>query len=429
MSSHRLLAVVALSGLICVGLLNSLASAQSQATPAMTASPPQQMPAYGVPATYPSTDSSTPYPSTAPSTPYPSTDPSTPYPSTPYPSTAPSTPYPSKTSAAAYPSMSVPSGPALAPYDAALPGGTASALNGAGGGSRPSPSNELGPIYAPYGSPDPAAAAQSFDANAYVERSLAGDEGYWSWQFLPNGLMYKSYLAGDREPRFGTQFVHDRNLGWLWDSTIGARLGLFRYGTENDFWPQGWQFDIEGAAFPRLSLDNDRDLISADFRAGGLITNRQGPWEMKFGYYHYCSHLGDEYVIQHAGLNRINYVRESLILGLAAYANPSLRLYWETGWAFSTDGQAKPWEFQFGADFCTPEPTGPSGAPFFAINGHLREENDFSGNLNVQTGWMWRARSGHLFRVGMQYFNGLSDQAQFYRTFEEQIGIGLWYDF
>ena len=49
--------------------------------------------------------------------------------------------------------------------------------------------------------------------------------------------------------------------------------------------------------------------------------------------------------------------------------------------------------------------------------------------MNVQTGWMWRGRSGHVCRVGMQYFNGLSDQCQFYRTFEEQIGVGLWYDF
>jgi hypothetical protein len=29
----------------------------------------------------------------------------------------------------------------------------------------------------------------------------------------------------------------------------------------------------------------------------------------------------------------------------------------------------------------------------------------------------------------MQYFNGMSDQAQFYKRFEEQIGGGLWYDF
>ena len=68
-------------------------------------------------------------------------------------------------------------------------------------------------------------------------------------------------------------------------------------------------------------------------------------------------------------------------------------------------------------------------APFFAINGHLRQENDFGCNLDIQTGWQWRGRGGHLFRLGMQYFNGMSDQYQFFNQFEEQIGVGVWYDY
>jgi hypothetical protein len=236
-------------------------------------------------------------------------------------------------------------------------------------------------------------------------------------------------LAGTREPRLGSQWIHDRNLGWRWDATLGGRVGLLRYGTDKDFWPQGWQLDVEGAAFPRLDLDHLRDLDTADFRAGALLTTRQGPWEFKFGYYHLSSHLGDEFMFRFPEVPRDNYVRESLVSGLAFYLNPSLRLYSEVGYAFYVDGGAQPWEFQFGADFSPPEPTGVCGAPFFAINGHLREENDFGGNMVVQTGWQWRGRSGHLLRFGMQYFNGMSDQAQFIDRFEEQIGAGLWYDY
>jgi len=29
----------------------------------------------------------------------------------------------------------------------------------------------------------------------------------------------------------------------------------------------------------------------------------------------------------------------------------------------------------------------------------------------------------------MQYFNGMSEQAQFFDKFEEQIGVGFWYDY
>jgi hypothetical protein len=378
--THRPFLVVALVGSLCGGI--GLAASAVAQVMSPTAGPQQMVP-YDAPATYPST-----YPSTA---------------------------------------SSAADVPVLPPYQSGPLTRLASAADGL---AEPSLSSDAGVLQSPYGysSPNAMAASQPLDVNSYVERSLASDEP-WTWQILPNGLMYKSYLAGNREPRMGSQWVSLRDLGWRWDATLGGRVGLVRYGTENDFWPQGWQLDVEGAAFPRLDLEHLRDLDTVDFRAGIPLTTRQGPWEFKFGYYHLSSHLGDEYVLRNIGCSRINYVRESLVSGLAVYLNPSVRVYSEVGYAFYVDGGAEPWEFQFGVDASPVEPTGWRGAPFFAINAHLRQENDFSGNLTVQTGWQWRGRDGHLCRIGMQYFNGMSDQYQFYNRFEEQIGVGLWYDY
>ena len=329
-----------------------------------------------------------------------------------------------------YPATSTPlsGSPALSPYSDAGPQLMAAAPSGPGGISSPSTPGDLAAPGTPLGGANAELSTRPLNLNAYGEPSLLSEEP-WSWQVVPPGLMYKSYLAGNREPRLGSQLVHERNLGWTWDATVGGRAGILRYGTDNDFWPQGWQLDVEGAAFPRLDLEHNEDLTSVDFRGGLLSTTRQGPWETKFGFYHISSHIGDEYLLRNPDFPRLNYVRESLVAGIAAYLNPSLRVYSEAGWAFQEDGGAKPWEFQFGADFSPPSRPAPRGAPFFAINGHLRQENDFGGNVTVQTGWQWRGRSGHLFRVGMQYFNGMSDQGQFYNTFEEQIGLGLWYDY
>jgi hypothetical protein len=218
-------------------------------------------------------------------------------------------------------------------------------------------------------------------------------------------------------------------MGWLWESTVGARAGIIRYGTTDALMPQGWQWDFEGAAFPKLNTTGDRDLVGDDFRLGIPLTMRRGPFELKFGYFHLSSHIGDEYLLKHLNFPRINYVRESLILGFATYLNPSLRLYSEVGWAFYTDGGAEPWELKFGLDYSSPEPTGLAGSPFVALNTHLRQENDYSGNITVMTGWQWRGETGHLFRIGMQYFNGMSEQYQFWSRFEEQIGAGIWYDY
>jgi hypothetical protein len=318
------------------------------------------------------------------------------------------------TSAYPYPSASA---PGSAPIPDVRPDGSVAPAN---------PNS----IYKPYGSLEAMTASMAAPSDSQADRLLNSDEPM-QWQLAPTGLMYKSYLAGNREPRLAAQLTHERTQGWFWDATVGGRVGLIRYGTDNSLWPQGWQLDAEGAAFPRLDLEHEEDLVACDYRGGLLSTTRQGPVETKFGYYHLSSHLGDEFMIRYPDtLNtRINYVRDSLIAGGAVYLNPSLRLYGEVGWTFHEDGGAKPWEFQFGADFCSPEPTGIAGAPFFAINAHLRQENDFGGNFTVQTGWQWRGRDGHLARVGMQYFNGLSDQYQFFNTFEESLSFGLWYDY
>jgi hypothetical protein len=260
------------------------------------------------------------------------------------------------------------------------------------------------------------------------ERTTYFEEA-WTWQILPEGLLYKSYLASGREPRFGSQWVHVNESGWLWDVALGARAGVLRYGNTDPVWPEGWQVDIEGAAFPRLNLDHERDLDSVDFRFGVPLTVRRGPWEGKFGYYHISSHMGDEYLVRNDTLNRLNYVRENMVLGVGYYLNPNIRLYAEAEYAFYTDGGAKPWGFQFGAEYSPIDPALNSGAPFFAVNGLLRQEVDFSGNVTLQTGWQWRGKTGRLFRVGLQYMNGLSNQEQFYNHFEEQLGVGMWYDF
>ncbi len=283
----------------------------------------------------------------------------------------------------------------------------------------------------PHASDYPPAAAGAMPAQPVYSTlgSSYSASPYWSWQVMPAGIIYKSYLAGGREPRMGSQWVYESKLGWLWDSTLGGRIGMIRYGTTDAAWPEGWQLDFEGAAFPRLDVENDRDLVSVDFRFGAPLTFRKGPWEGKLGYYHICSHIGDEYLQTHPGATRLNYVRDAIVLGLAVRPHPDLRVYAEAGYGVWTDGGAEPWEFQFGIDYSPAEPSGILGAPFLAVNGHLREEIDFSGGFTAQAGVQWRGEEGNLFRLGAHYFNGLSDQYQFFNTFEEQIGVGLWYDF
>jgi hypothetical protein len=260
----------------------------------------------------------------------------------------------------------------------------------------------------------------------------AGPSDFWCWQVLPKGLIYRSYQAGVHEPRLGIVAESERESHQsFWDGTLGGRVGVLRYGTNDGLFPQGWQLDVEAAAMVRLTFDEIRDFETADYRVGIPLTYGVNNWQFKFAVYHLSSHLGDEFAIANPGSldDRINYVRDSLVFGASYFPQPFIRLYAEAGWCFHFDGGAEPWEFQFGTELSKPGPTGLQGTPFLAINAHLREEVGFGGDINTQAGWLWRNDSGQVMRAGVQYFNGKSSQYQTFSDSEQQIGFGLWYDF
>jgi hypothetical protein len=251
----------------------------------------------------------------------------------------------------------------------------------------------------------------------------------WQWQLLPSGIIYKAYLADMKESRLGTQFFNESTQGSLWDTTLGGRVGVLRYGSVNNVWPQGWQLDLEGSGQVRLDTEEDRDVQSTDFRFGVPLTYGYGPHRLKFAYYHISSHAGDEFMEKNPTFTRINWVRDALALGYSFYWTDNIRLYAETSWAVWADISDE-WDFRAGVEYAPAYPTGLRGAPFFALHGHLRGELDWGGNFVAQAGWAWRGdRTGHLLRTGLHYYNGGSSQFEFIHQFEQQIGAGLWYDF
>jgi hypothetical protein len=256
-------------------------------------------------------------------------------------------------------------------------------------------------------------------------------EDPWYWQMLPIGIIYHSYWAGAHEPRISIDSFYEHSGRAIWDATIGGRGGVIRYGNNDPLRPQGFQVDVYGAAVARLDFEHAQDLDATDYVFGFPLAYGIENTQYKFGYAHLSSHLGDELAIREPQLleERVNYVRDSLVLGISHYPVPSLRLYSEAGYAFHNSGGAEPWEFQFGNELSEPGPTGFHGSPFLAMNGRLREEHNFGGDFTAQSGWMWRGIDGKVFRLGGHYYVGQSSQFQFYDKFEEQIGIGLWYDF
>lgn len=259
----------------------------------------------------------------------------------------------------------------------------------------------------------------------------------WGWTLLPSELLFQSFQGGPREPRLAQQVLYLSGQGWVWELEAGTRVGLLRFGTPDQetppgMRPQGWQLDIEGAALPRLNIENYMEVDAVDFKVGIPITYSTGNWQFEFTWYHISSHVGDEFLIRYPTFNRLDYLRDAFTFAVGYFVTPDLRLYGEVDYAYNTNGGSEPWHIQFGFDYLPDiayeNPWRP--IPFVAVNGQLREEVDFSGGVNVFAGLMWEnPKSHHRFRAGLQYYNGKSFQFSFFDTHEELLGFGLWYDF
>jgi hypothetical protein len=257
-------------------------------------------------------------------------------------------------------------------------------------------------------------------------------EQHLCWQLLPNGLLYKTYIAGEKEPRMQLVSYYDtKSKRKIWEAVLGGRAGLIRLSDPSISNSDAFQLDLEGAVFARVLPEEVSAMLEgSDYRVGLYGTWKFDRLSYRAGYYHISAHVGDEYLIANPLFTRINYVRDSLLAGTAWEMNDSSRIYGEIGYALGIEGGAKPLEFQFGAEY-TPLPTTQfTGAPFAAVNTHLREDFDFNGGVNVVAGWGWQGEeSKRRLRLGLNYYNGPSLQYEFFDRWENLVGGGIWLDY
>ena len=256
----------------------------------------------------------------------------------------------------------------------------------------------------------------------------------WSWQWMPNGELYRSYFASNREARLGIHFVHEDKLNNnYWDPVLGGKIALLRYGNKSKLYPEGLQLDVEGAALARLTLNYVRDLYGTDYRFAVPLTWRKGSFEAKLGYYHISSHMGDEWIVNHykatGEVFRRNYVRDCVMAGIAWRPDANWRFYVGGDYAFNVCEGAQPWQAELGAEFSPIILPSFRGSPFAAIHFNWNEENDWDTYVAFQTGWQWKTVYQQTFRMGLYTMAGHADQYQFYNRREKQIGFGVWYDF
>ena len=141
---------------------------------------------------------------------------------------------------------------------------------------------------------------------------------------------------------------------------------------------------------------------------------------------------------------RPRYRKDEAVIGLGRWFEDTFRIYGQAAYAFDfTDDRAGPLadtskqkqRYQLGAEwfpwglYCG---SGFGGQPFVAVNGDFRGENNFSGDLTAQAGWLWRNPLQRLasLRVYAQYYSGRPVYGQFSRFERSHYGsIGVACDY
>ncbi len=276
-----------------------------------------------------------------------------------------------------------------------------------------------------FSQPTPLELNPPYQSYPSIASPIGGSEGW-----LPVGTIFREYLADEKASRMSGHLLGSTGGRTFLDGTLGSKFALFRRGPLEPYsGNQAFEVAVEGSAQLRIDLENQGDVQAVDFRLGLPLAYRFGAWNTRFGYYHLSSHLGDEFLLENPTFQRLNYSRDALFLGLAYSLTPNHRIYGESSIGVAREISG-PLDFKFGIERAPAGVTGPRGEPFWALHGHLREEVDYGGNFTAQAGWAWRGPTtpGQL-RVGLHYFNGKSLQYSFFNEHEQQLGLGVWYDY
>jgi hypothetical protein len=176
--------------------------------------------------------------------------------------------------------------------------------------------------------------------------------------------MTELFLPLIADPRNATYCV-----GWrAGDHVIGVQTGNVSLGDDfaiyrwlDLFWNGDLQIGIEAAIWSVFNMNphpnlpaahSTTELVNTDFYVGIPLTYASGPWSFRFRLYHISGHLGDEYMVNHPNVVRLNPSVEVCDFFASYQLNDAIRLYVGPGVYLHSDPtfRWKPIILQYGTE-------------------------------------------------------------------------------
>lgn len=243
-------------------------------------------------------------------------------------------------------------------------------------------------------------------------------------ELLPERLVFPELVADPRNPQVSAAMARVRNgeHRMLAQANMGEHFALL--GGE------GWQFGVHAGVFSLWDMTTETDeMVNADFIVGLPYARRWGRLTASARLYHVSTHLGDEYVLSHPWVTRVNLSYEALDLRAAWDLGRGASVYGGGGYLYRRyPSDLKPGILQLGAQWERPEPLLRGLRPFAALDLQKRQDNGWwLTDVSVRAGLTLanEARPTRRLSVYAEYYHGHNPNGQWFRSRLESYGAGL----
>jgi hypothetical protein len=286
------------------------------------------------------------------------------------------------------------------------------------------PANLALPLSRPM-EPAPVTLVPGGGADAAAQRS--------GWVVFPKRKLFEPLTADPRWPHFSASFERwngSPELGSAATVSFGETFNLLEGDTP---WLGGrWQIGILASVWALFDRGSQsQDLINADYYVGVPIAWRRGSWSALARYYHVSSHLGDEFLLRGTSVKRVNLSYEVVDLKLSYDIDQQFRVYGGVGYLIRTEPHLNHWTYQVGGEFTGEHAYLGYFRPVAAADLQFREYTGNNPDFSLRTGIQIDSPFdiGRKLQLLLEYYNGHSQNGQFYTEKIEFLGIGAHFHF
>jgi opacity protein-like surface antigen len=267
--------------------------------------------------------------------------------------------------------------------------------------------------------------ARAIDEDA-VQTTIPTATANW----LPHGALFAPLHADPRWPHFSAayrQFRKGLNLDGVFSGNFGETFAIYR---NKSFFDGEWEFGVQAGVFSIFDVSAQSiDLVNADYRVGFLSSYRNGPLSGFLRLLHQSSHLGDEFLLNNPGVNRINLSYEEIDVKLSYDITSWLRIYGGGGYIvhrYPEDlGRGTT---QWGVELVSTRTfLGGSLRPVAYADFQCNERASWQIGQSIMAGVQFEnARIGdRRVQLLAEYYSGPSPDGQFYTQRASWYGLGV----